>query len=174
MHDWLPSAVYVVAVLVVALRPLRVAEDRPAWAAFAIGLGLYALGNLPWAFWLEHLDSPPIPSVSDALWLALYPFSYVGIALLAWPRGRRVPAGVWLDGLLAALGVTALGAAFGTTVQIALPSHAGATGEPPTPAHQPASTGSPPARPRVRRGPLRRRGHAPDADLDSNSARHHR
>ena len=75
-----------------------------------VGITLYGAGNLLWALWLEHVDAPPIPSVSDVLWLSLYPCSYVGLAWLA-RRHRRLPAGVWLDGIIAGLGLAALGAA---------------------------------------------------------------
>ena len=45
--------------------------------------------------------NPPIPSICDGLWLSLYPASYLGIVLLARRHWRGIPAGVWLDGIVA-------------------------------------------------------------------------
>jgi diguanylate cyclase (GGDEF)-like protein len=111
VHSWAPSLVYVLAALVVGLRALQVREGRGAWIVISIGVSLYGLGNLLWAFWLEHVTNPPIPSVCDGLWLSLYPASYVGLVWLARTSHRRVPTGVWLDGIVAGLGIAAVGAA---------------------------------------------------------------
>ncbi|MEA2388569.1 MAG: hypothetical protein QOG41_1342 [Thermoleophilaceae bacterium] len=110
VRDWLPSFVYVLVAAVVTLRAVRVREARGPWIVFAVGLTLYAAGNLLWAFWLEHVPNPPIPSVCDVLWLSFYPFAYVGMTWLALTRSRRASAGVWLDGVVAGLGMTAVGA----------------------------------------------------------------
>jgi diguanylate cyclase (GGDEF)-like protein len=109
VRDWASSVVYVVVALIVVARVARVRERRGPWAVLAAGLSLYALGNLLWSLWLGHMPDPPIPSVCDVLWLALYPCAYVGLAWLA--HGRRFAAGVWLDGIIAGLGLTAVGAA---------------------------------------------------------------
>ena len=55
--------------------------------------------------------SPPIPSICDVLWLSLYPASYLGVAMLARRHWRGIPAGVWLDGIVAGLAIAAVGAA---------------------------------------------------------------
>jgi diguanylate cyclase len=111
VRDWASSALYVVVTATVWLRALRTPSKRTPWVVFAIGLSLYAMGNVLWTMWLEHVPRPPIPSVCDALWLSLYPLSYIGIAGLAGVRRRALPAGVWLDGIVAGLGIAALGAA---------------------------------------------------------------
>ena len=111
VRDWASSAVYVLAAAIVVVRAVRVKKSRGAWIAIAVGTCLYASGNLVWAFWLQQLPNPPIPSISDAMWLSLYPASYLGIVLLARRQWRGLPAGVWLDGIVAGLGITAVGAA---------------------------------------------------------------
>jgi diguanylate cyclase (GGDEF)-like protein len=111
VRDWFSCAVYVLVAAMVGLRAARVSEARGPWIAFAVGLSLYAAGNLLWSLWLEHVPDPPIPSVSDALWLSLYPLSYLGIGWLVFRSVRGVPAVLWLDGLIAGLGITAFGAA---------------------------------------------------------------
>ncbi|HYM56113.1 MAG TPA: HD domain-containing phosphohydrolase, partial [Solirubrobacteraceae bacterium] len=58
----------------------------------------------------EELESPPTPSVADGLYLAFYPFVYAGLGLLIRSRFRGVSAAVWLDGLIAGLGLGAIAA----------------------------------------------------------------
>lgn len=126
IRNWLSSAIYIVVAAIVAFRAIRVPAKRRSWAVFALGLSLYGLGNLLWSFWIGNLHSPPFPSVCDALWLTLYPLSYAGIVGFARLRGQRtVPAGVWLDGLIAGAGLAALGGAF-----VFQPVQATATGTP--------------------------------------------
>ena len=67
-----------------------------------------AAGDIFWTLHLSHLDAPPYPSLSDAGWLALYPCTYAGILLLLRSRRQPLPAGLWLDGAIAALGASAL------------------------------------------------------------------
>jgi diguanylate cyclase (GGDEF)-like protein len=111
IRDWVTSAVYIVVGLIVSWRALRSTEARRSWTIFAFGISIYGLGNVLWAAWIEHLPEPPIPSICDGLWLTLYPACYIGILGLARVRERRVPARIWLDGIIAGLGVAAIGAA---------------------------------------------------------------
>jgi diguanylate cyclase (GGDEF)-like protein len=113
VRNWVSSAIYILVAAIVSFRAIRVSVKRWPWAVFALGLSLYGTGNVLWSFWIGDLRNPPFPSVSDALWLTLYPLSYTGIVGFARLRGQRtVPAGVWLDGLIAGAGLAALGAAF--------------------------------------------------------------
>jgi diguanylate cyclase (GGDEF)-like protein len=111
IRDWATAAVYVLVALIVIARAVRIPESRGAWAVIAAGITLYGAGNLVWSFWLEHVANPPIPSICDVLWLSLYPASYVGVAMLARRHWRGIPAGVWLDGIVAGLAIAAVGAA---------------------------------------------------------------
>ncbi len=111
IRDWVTSAVYIVVGVIVCWRVLRTEEARRPWMIFAFGISIYGLGNVLWAAWLEHLPNPPIPSISDGMWLTLYPACYIGIVGLARVRERRVPARMWLDGIIAGLGIAAIGAA---------------------------------------------------------------
>ena len=111
IRGWGASAVYVIAAALLTYRVIRIRDRRGAWALLAIGLTLYAAGNVLWSVVYNDLAAPPIPSISDGLWLALYPASYLGLVVLARNDGRSVTAGVWLDGIIAGLGFAALGAA---------------------------------------------------------------
>ncbi|MGA2011361.1 MAG: EAL domain-containing protein [Solirubrobacteraceae bacterium] len=112
IRDWVSSAVYILVAAIVALRAIRVQAKRLPWALIALGLSLYGLGNVLWSLYFEHLPNPPIPSVCDLLWLSFYPLSYAGIVRLSTSPGEaRPPAGVWLDGVIAGMGLAAIGAA---------------------------------------------------------------
>ncbi len=111
VRDWATAVVYVLVAAIVTLRAVRIRVGRGAWSVLAVGVSLYAAGNLVWSLWLEHVADPPIPSVCDILWLSLYPTSYLGLVLLARRRWRGIPAGVWLDGIVAGLGIATVGAA---------------------------------------------------------------
>ena len=111
VREWLSGVVYILVAAIVALRAVRDRTQRRSWALFAAGLSLYGLGNVLWSVWIGRLSTPPIPSISDGLWLTLYPLSYLGIVGFARLDGqRRLPAGVWLDGVIAGGGLAALGA----------------------------------------------------------------
>jgi diguanylate cyclase (GGDEF)-like protein len=111
LRDWVSSLAYIVATGVVVLRVVRVKEGRGPWILVAAGLALYTAGNLLWVLWVQHLADPPFPSICDALWLSLYPASYVALVWLGRRAGRGASAGVWLDGIVAGLGITAVGIA---------------------------------------------------------------
>jgi diguanylate cyclase (GGDEF)-like protein len=99
------------AAVLCAMRAVAMREERVAWTLLAAGLALYAGGNLYWSFVLADLDDPPYPSLADGLWLSFYPLAYVAILLLARARMPRLGIRLWLDGLIAALTVSALSAA---------------------------------------------------------------
>ncbi len=101
IRDWLTSAVYILVGVIVCWRAVRTTESRKSWMIFAFGISIYGLGNVLWAAWIEHLPNPPIPSICDGMWLTLYPCCYLGIVGLARLRERRVPARMWLDGIVA-------------------------------------------------------------------------
>ncbi|MGA2165134.1 MAG: EAL domain-containing protein [Solirubrobacteraceae bacterium] len=111
IRDWITSAVYILVGVIVCWRAVRTTESRKSWMIFAFGISIYGLGNVLWAAWIEHLPNPPIPSICDGMWLTLYPCCYVGVVGLARLRERRVPARMWLDGIIAGLGIAAIGAA---------------------------------------------------------------
>ena len=105
------DAVLLGAAVVCALRAFAQRSERTAWALVAIGLAVYASGNLYWSLVLADLDEVPFPSAADGLWLGGYLFFYVGIILLARARLPRLGARLWLDGLIAALTIGAISAA---------------------------------------------------------------
>lgn len=107
----LANAVEFGATALVVARVLRPGKRRRPWMPAAAGMICYSLGFVVYATVVARDNPIPYPSVSDGLWLAVYPGLFLTIASLArGPRGRY-DAGLWLDGLVAALAVTALGSA---------------------------------------------------------------
>ena len=124
--EWLSSAVYVLVAAIMAVRAGSSTSKRGPWIVLATGIALYAFGNLLWALWLDDAVQTPARWVSDGLALLLYPLIAVGIAGLARGRGARpLPAGLWLDGIVAGAGLAALGA-----VLVVGPVLAAASGSP--------------------------------------------
>jgi len=101
----LEDAIYVLAGLAVGARAALIRKDRWAWALLSIGLLSYAAGNI------LAIGVVTFPSAADALWLPLYPLGYASIVLLLRQKAQRWHASMWLDGLVAALGVSAVAVA---------------------------------------------------------------
>ena len=93
-------------------------RERGPWLVLGIGLLAWAASEAYYSLFLDRLDSPPVPSVSDGLWLAFYPACYVAIVLLVRERVRQFRSSLLLDGVLSALAASAIAAAliFGTVV----------------------------------------------------------
>jgi diguanylate cyclase (GGDEF)-like protein len=105
---WVYNLVHVAAA-VVCLRVRSVDRRvRLAWRVFAGGLLMNVAGNV--AFYLGD-GAGDAPSGSDVLYLGWYASQLVTVALLLRVRVRRMPASLVIDGLVAGLGLAALGAA---------------------------------------------------------------
>jgi two-component system cell cycle response regulator len=106
--------VYNLAMLASALAMITRAAsggpDRTALRLIGFGLLTWALGDLYYTLFFTGLKNPPFPSFDDALYLAYYPFVFVGLGLLIRARFRGVDASYWLDGLIAGLGLSAVAA----------------------------------------------------------------
>ena len=117
--QWLFNALLIASVLACVARATLVRTERAAWLALAAGMALWTLGNLYFTVYLLELEAPPFPSLADAGYLLFYPFAYVALVLLVRERMTRFHASVWLDGLVGALAVAALGAALVLTPVLA-------------------------------------------------------
>ena len=98
----------VAGALICLARVIANPADRLAWGLAGGGMLAWAAADVYNTLVLAKLDDPPYPSIADAGWLVYYPTSYVAVLLLARRRGARLPAGVWLDGVIAALACAAL------------------------------------------------------------------
>jgi len=92
-------------------RAITVARERTPWLVLGVGLLAWAGGEVYYSVFYADLAEPPLPGVSDGLWLTFYPACYVAIVLLVRERVRNFRTSLWLDGLVGALAATAIAAA---------------------------------------------------------------
>lgn len=87
-------------------------RERQAWVL--IGLAILAWGGaeIYWSVFIDGNANAPYPSPADAGYLIFYPLAYAGLALLVRARAQEINWRLWMDGLIAALGTAAVGAAF--------------------------------------------------------------
>ncbi len=107
--QWLVDGI-IGASSLLCLARARVGEERLAWGAIGIALGVYFLGETYWNAVLASAANPPYPSWADAGYLGYYPPLYVGSMLLIRSRAGRFPASTWLDGLVGALALASVAA----------------------------------------------------------------
>ncbi len=100
-----------VAVVLAAARAIVVPRHRVGWGLMALAIAFYAAGEYLWLLWYRDAAEVPYPSLMDALYLAFFPASYVALVLIFRSRLRNATAGLWIDGITAALAAAALGTA---------------------------------------------------------------
>ena len=103
--------------------------ERRAWLAISAAVLFWAASEIYWTVFLTNDPSPPYPSPADVGYLAFYPLAALGVYLLVRARAHELDWRLWMDGLIAALGTAALGAALifefvadrasGTPIQVA-------------------------------------------------------
>jgi hypothetical protein len=78
-------------------------RGRNAWLWVGSGLACWALGTVIWDLQWSNDPHPPYPSIADALWLAWYPLTVVGLVLLVRERVRNFELHRWMDGMAVVL-----------------------------------------------------------------------
>jgi diguanylate cyclase (GGDEF)-like protein len=95
--------------LLAALR--RRGAERAAWVLIGLGMLAWSLGEVFYTAVLWEESDPPLPSLADAGYLLFPPLTLAGGVVLLRSRARGVPRRRWLDGITAALSVSAVSAA---------------------------------------------------------------
>jgi two-component system cell cycle response regulator len=103
---WVYDAVMVSCAALCILRGLQGDSARVAWLCLGVGLSCDAGGEI-----LASISESLAPVAQDALYLCLYLGAYTAIVLLGRRHVRHFRLSMWLDGLIGALAVGALGAA---------------------------------------------------------------
>jgi diguanylate cyclase (GGDEF)-like protein len=126
LHDWagigdaglddfvngpLYDAVVISAGLACLLKAEGAGPERAAWLAIAAAVLCWGASEVYWTAFLTNNPSPPYPSPADVGYLAFYPLAAAGVFLLVRARSEQLDWRLWMDGLIAALGTAALGAA---------------------------------------------------------------
>ncbi|MGY1724684.1 diguanylate cyclase domain-containing protein [Blastococcus sp. SYSU DS0533] len=109
------GALAVAAPLLAVAVCLRAARRTPAerfvWWAAATAWMCNLVGDLTHRVVLAGDPDPPFPSAADVFWLAAYPALFATPVLMVHARLTRPRPGTWLDGLVGALGATAVAVA---------------------------------------------------------------
>jgi diguanylate cyclase (GGDEF)-like protein len=144
VHDWIGiggpgldvaingvayDAVVVCAALACLTRALRGGPERAAWLAISASIFAWGAGEIWWTLYIEGNANAPYPSPADIGYLAFYPLAVLGLYRLVRARAHELDRRLWMDGLIAALGTAALGAALlfefvadrtsGSTIEVA-------------------------------------------------------
>jgi two-component system cell cycle response regulator len=109
-QKWVNDAIVLVCAAVCLLRAWSQRGERLAWLMLGLGMASWALGNVYYSVYLINRNPLPIPSIADGLWLGIYPFSYIGVALLLRSRLATWRTSMWLDSVIAATAVAAVSA----------------------------------------------------------------
>ncbi len=86
-------------------------REGAAWALIGLGSLLWACADVYWTLVLADEAVIPVPSASDAGYLAFYPLVFAGLCLLLRARVEGAPRTLWVDGITAALAAGAMSAA---------------------------------------------------------------
>jgi two-component system, cell cycle response regulator len=108
---WIYNGVLIGSALVCLTRAVRMREERVAWALIGASLITWSAADLYYSAVLGKLAEPPYPSISDVGWLLYYPLFWAGVVVLMRRRIREFHASLWLDGMVAALGMASCVAA---------------------------------------------------------------
>ena len=120
---WVYDAIVFAAAFAALGRAVVRPEGRLPWVAIAIGLLLHGAGDLIYST-APDLNAVPVPSLSDPLWLAIYPCAYVALVALTRQRVGPTLLATRLDGLVSGLAVASLLAS--VSLPLALDATAGA------------------------------------------------
>src|SRR3954451_8153386 len=111
LDNWFFHAVVGLAVVLTAARPLLRRGERPAWSLVAAGMLAWLVGDVWWQIAVEPLGvRAPSPNVSDVWDLLFYPCVVAALLLLTARHPGAARKTLWLDGLVAGLGVAAVAA----------------------------------------------------------------
>ncbi|MGY1809158.1 putative bifunctional diguanylate cyclase/phosphodiesterase [Blastococcus sp. SYSU D00669] len=105
------NAVHVLAALVCFTAAVRLPGDRLTWVAMGTGLVMSTAGNLVHSLVIARLPEEPYPSVADVAYLASFVPTCVGLVAFVRARTRRFGPATALDGLVGALGASAVAVA---------------------------------------------------------------
>jgi two-component system, cell cycle response regulator len=116
LHDVIGAGVYDAVVIGAGLACLTRAStygrERNAWILIGLAILAWGAAEVYWSLAIENNPNAPYPSPADIGYLAFYPLAYVGLTMLVRARTHEINWRLWMDGLIAALGTAALGAAF--------------------------------------------------------------
>ena len=107
-QKWINDLIVLLCSGACLLRAVSIRRDRVAWMLLSAGMASWVIGNIYYSLFLIDLNPLPIPSVGDAFWLGIDPFTYLGLALLVRSRLPSWRTSMWLDAVIAAGAVSSV------------------------------------------------------------------
>lgn len=108
---WIYNTILIGSAFCCIARGLASRVERTPWLLLGLAMGLWTAGDLYYTFFLSELETVPVPSIADALYLAFYPIAYAALGLLLLGRIEKFQGNLWVDGVIGGLVVCAVGAA---------------------------------------------------------------
>jgi diguanylate cyclase (GGDEF)-like protein len=105
------NALLLAAALFCLARPVFRSDAKLPWTLVGLGLLAWVIGDLYYELAFANADEVPFPSLADGFYLLFYPLAYAGLALLLHSRLQDIRTDLWVDGVIAALAIAAVGAA---------------------------------------------------------------
>ena len=105
---WVFNFLIAASALLCVTRAVAVPAERVVWVLVGVALTCWTASELYFELVLADEEVTPYPSIGDWLFLAFYPLVYCAFVLLARLRIREFQRALWLDGLIAALGVASV------------------------------------------------------------------
>ena len=105
---WVYNFLIGASALLCIIRAIAVPAERLVWVLVGLGLTCWTASELHFELFLADEQVTPYPSIGDWLFVAFYPLVYAAFVLLARLRIREFQRSLWLDGLIAALGVASV------------------------------------------------------------------
>jgi disulfide bond formation protein DsbB len=115
---WLPIVVVATGSLSLLARAIDAKKGGAAWAVLAVALGVWVAGSAADA--INGVPPADANGLGAVCRVAFYPLAYLGFVQLVRGRIKRFATALWLDGLIGALAVAAVGV--GVLIQPALES----------------------------------------------------
>jgi diguanylate cyclase (GGDEF)-like protein len=112
LGGWFTTGFEAAAGVSCLLRAGRVREERRVWGLIGISMLMWASADLIYTFVYADVEVLPVPTVSDIVFLSAYPLIGLAIVLLTRERVQAPKGGLLVDGLLAALALATVSAAF--------------------------------------------------------------
>ncbi len=105
--SWIYDGLVFLSIGVLVLAPRQSGRAALPWRVLAAGLLLHGIGDIIYST-SPDLGAVPVPSVSDPLWLAIFPCAYVALLVLIRQRVGRTLLATRLDGVVSGLAAASL------------------------------------------------------------------
>jgi diguanylate cyclase (GGDEF)-like protein len=112
LGGWLTTFFEAAAGVLCLVRAARFHKERAVWSLIGVAMLMWAGADLLYTFVYADMEVLPVPTASDIVFLAAYPLIGLAIVLLTRDRVKAPKAGLVIDGLLAALALATVSAAF--------------------------------------------------------------